>query len=74
MTIEVKDSCTVITGADDIGKFRILAIRGTLKLELKGIKMIRGRSAFARIKEEFGLKGRNQAVYDAFCKMHGLEP
>lgn len=40
-----------------------------LKLELIGMKR-RGRSAYIVIKEQYGLKGNKQKVYDQFEKMH----
>ena len=55
--------------------FRLLQLKSALKLELIGITMWRGQSAYARIKEEFGLKGSKQKVFDQFeelLKINGV--
>jgi hypothetical protein len=49
---------------ESIAAFRILAMEKALKLELKGLKMSRGRSVYARVKDEFGFKGNRQKVLD----------
>lgn len=46
--------------------FRLLQLRSALKLELVGMKMWRGGSAYSRIKQEFKLKGNKQEVFDQF--------
>ena len=51
--------------------YRILALRGMLEMEMAGLRR-RGRSAFAVVKEEFGLRGNKERVYREFCKMHSL--
>jgi hypothetical protein len=58
----------VITGKENIANFRLITLRGALRLELRGMKR-RGRSAYAIIKEEFHLKGSKQKVYDQFDKI-----
>ena len=50
---------------DKIEMFRLLALRGALKLELKGMHR-RGRSIYSVIKSEFGFKGSKQRVLDQF--------
>lgn len=57
----------MVTGKDDIQKFRVLTMRQGLKLELKGMKMSRGRSCYSLVKEQFGFKGNKQKVYDQLC-------
>jgi hypothetical protein len=55
--------------------FRLLQLKSALKLELIGIKMWRGQSAYARIKEEFKLRGSKQKVFDQFeelLKLNGV--
>ena len=37
-----------------------------LKLELIGMKLSRGRTCYSIIKQEYGLKGNKQSVYDQF--------
>lgn len=52
----------------ETSKAQILARKHALKLELKGIKR-RGRSVYAIVKEEHGLKGNKQSVYDQYCQI-----
>ena len=44
-----------------INIFRLLALRGALKLEIVGMKK-RGQSAYSIIKQEFGFKGSKEKV------------
>ncbi len=46
---------------DKINMFRLLSLKGALKLEMVGMKR-RGRSAYAIIKDEFGFKGNREKV------------
>lgn len=46
--------------------FRLLQLKSALKLELIGMKMWRGGSAYSRVKQEFKLKGNKQKVFDQF--------
>jgi hypothetical protein len=61
-----ESSMTVITGAKNIAMYRLLTLRSALKLEIVGLKASRGRSAYALIKREFGLKGSKQRVLEQF--------
>lgn len=64
MSIEIMPGGgTLITG-DSIPVYRLLVLRGALRLELAGMK--RGGSVFALVKREFGLKGDRAAVFAAF--------
>lgn len=56
---------TMLTTPEEISAARLITLRGALKLELLGMKR-RGRSAYSIIKDEFGLKGNKQKVYDQF--------
>lgn len=51
---------TIITG-ESIPLFRVLALRGALRLEAAGMHR-RGRSVFSIVKEEFGFKGNKARV------------
>ena len=55
---------TMITDRTSINNFRILTLVKGLKLELLGMKRSRGKSCYQLLKEEFGLKGSKQKVYD----------
>ena len=50
---------------DKIEMFRLLALRGALKLELVGMCR-RGASAYSVIKRDYGFKGNKQRVLDQF--------
>ena len=49
--------------------YQMLALRSALKLEMVGIKMSRGRTAYSSIKQMFNLKGSRQKVLDTFNEM-----
>lgn len=51
---------STITG-DNIHKFRFLALKGALKLEIMGMKK-RGRSAYSILKSEYGFSGSKKNV------------
>jgi hypothetical protein len=59
----------MITGEENIALFRMLTLKQALKLELIGLKMSRGTSAYAIIKREFNLKGSKQKVYDQYVSI-----
>jgi len=52
-----------------ISGYRLLMLASALKLETKGIYPIKGCSAYAQIKKEFGLRGSKQKVLDQFNQM-----
>ena len=56
---------TVLTGKEQIAGARLLTLRSGLSLELKGMTR-HGRSCYSIIKQEFGLHGNKQSVYDQF--------
>jgi hypothetical protein len=49
--------------------FHLLRLKGMLKLETKGMKISRGKSAYTMVKEMTGLKGNKQKVYDAYVEL-----
>ena len=61
MAIETFDGGTVITGPE-IELWRLLALKGALKLEILGMKHSSGKSVSARLKKEFGFKDSKQRV------------
>lgn len=65
MAIEQHNWGTVFTGAD-VNAFALLTLRSALGLELKGISVRRGFSAYATVKKRYGFRGSKQAVYDQF--------
>ena len=58
----------MITG-NSIDVYRMCTLRSALKLELRGLKMSRGRTAYSIIKSEFGLKGSKESVYTQMCEL-----
>jgi hypothetical protein len=58
----------MITGAENIDMFRLVVLKNALKLEMLGMKR-RGRSTYSIVKEEFGLKGSKQKVYDQLVEI-----
>lgn len=69
MPVQVTEGATIITGAS-ISMYRLLVLKRAMMFELKtGCKLMRGRSVFAVVKDEFGLKGSKQKVCEDFCAM-----
>jgi hypothetical protein len=58
----------MIDTPEGIEAYRILALKGALKLEIAGMKG-RGRSAYSILKSEFGFKGSRQSVLDQLQKI-----
>ena len=58
----------MITNPEDIDLYTVKAKRVALVLEMKGMKR-RGRSAYSIIKEEFGLKGNRQKVFEQLTEI-----
>ena len=46
--------------------YQMLVLRSALKLEIMGLKMSKGRTAYSSIKHLFNLKGNRQKVLDTF--------
>ena len=58
----------LITGKENIDYFRLRTLHKMLKLETLGMTR-RGQSAYAIIKQETGLKGSKQKVYDQLTEL-----
>jgi len=58
----------LITGKENIDAFRLRTLHKMLKLETLGMTR-RGQSAYAIIKQETGLKGSKQKVYDQLTEI-----
>jgi hypothetical protein len=59
---------------EKIQAFRLLALKGALGLEAKGLKR-RGRSALSTVKAEFNLKGTAKTVlpkFEAILRQRGI--
>lgn len=59
------DGSMVFTGTDT-DRFRLLVLKGALRLEVAGMSVSRGRTAYARVKDEFGFKGSKKSVFQQF--------
>ena len=58
----------IIDNPEDIDLYSIMTKRSALVMEMKGMKR-RGRSAYSIIKEEFGLKGSKQRVFEQLTEI-----
>jgi hypothetical protein len=47
---------------EKIDFFRLASLKGALKMECAGLRMSRGRSAYATCKADYGLKGNKAKV------------
>jgi hypothetical protein len=56
----------MITKPEQIELWQMLVLRSALKLEMLGLKISRGRTAYSEIKHIFNLKGNRQKVLDIF--------
>ena len=58
---------------NNIDLYRLCTLKSALKLEILGMER-RGQSVYSIIKEEFGLKGNKQRVFEQFsAKVEALE-
>ena len=56
----------IIDKPEQIELYQMLALRQALKLEMMGLKMSKGKTAYSAIKQMFNLKGNRQKVLDTF--------
>ena len=56
----------IIDKPEQIELYQMLVLRSALKLEMLGMKMSRGKTAYSAIKHLFNLKGNRQKVLDIF--------
>jgi hypothetical protein len=61
MAVEVTNGATIITG-EHVQLYALLALKSALNLEIKGLRMSRGISAYATAKTRYGFKGNKQKV------------
>ena len=59
----------IIDRPEQIELYRMLVLEKMLRLEILGLKMSRGKTAYSAIKEEYNLKGSKQRVWDTFKLM-----
>ena len=63
------DKVQVYDTPEAINAYRNQVLLRGLQAEVRGMKLTRGRSCYAVIKEQFGLKGNKQKVLDQFTKL-----
>jgi hypothetical protein len=68
MTVETFKGGFVVTD-DSIQLFRQRTLLRALQLEVKGMKISRGASAYSIIKKEYDLKGSKQKVLEQFERL-----
>ena len=56
----------IIDKPEQIDMYQLLVLRKALELEMKGLRMSRGRTAYSSIKKEYNLKGSRQKILDTF--------
>jgi len=61
----------ILNTPEQINHFRNLTLLSMLKLEIKGLKMSRGKTAYSIIKAQFGIKGSKTAVYNQLAEALG---
>lgn len=59
----------ILNTPSQIEAFRLRTLLRGLKLETLGMKMSRGASCYSIIKQDFGLTGSKQKVYDQFKQL-----
>jgi hypothetical protein len=69
------DGTVIFEGAAETNAYRLLVLKGALKLEILGLKRSRRPSVLSIVKREFGLKGNAQSVlaqYEALLRERGI--
>lgn len=61
---------TLITGEDNIERFRLITLRGALRLEMKGLKRSKG-SVSHILKESYGITGSKKKQLEALNHLLG---
>lgn len=67
--IEHSAGGTGFIGPSAVNIFRMITLAHGLRMEIKGLRMTRGRTCYAIIKSEYGLRGRKQKVLDQFLPL-----
>lgn len=48
--------------------FVLLSLKGRLKLEILGMKVSKGKTAYSQVKTIFGFRGNKTRVYNQLCE------
>ena len=55
-------NASVLTTPAQIATYRLAALRTGLRLELKGMRVSKGPTAYSILRKEYGYKGKREAV------------
>ena len=66
MTVQTFENGGYVVTGNSVPVFRLLTLHKALKIEMHGMRMSRGPSAYTMIKKEFNLKGSKAKVLTAF--------
>ena len=66
MTVQTSENGGYVVTGNSVPVFRLLTLHKALKIELHGMRLSRGPSAYSIIKNEFNLKGSKAKVLAAF--------
>ena len=66
MTAQTFENGSYVVTGHSVPLYRLLTLHKALKLELNGMRISRGPSAYSIIKKEFDLKGSKAKVLTAF--------
>jgi len=64
--IEHGEGGTGFIGPSAVNIFRMITLANGLKMEIKGLRMTRGRTCYSIIKSEYGLRGNKARVLAQF--------
>jgi hypothetical protein len=53
---------TALTTPEQIATYRLAALRTALRLELKGMRVSKGPTAYSILRSQYGYKGKREAV------------
>lgn len=68
--VEVNSTGSVAyVGKEGVNVFRMIVLANGLKAEVRGMRMSRGRTCYAVIKQEFGLRGNKARVLAQFLPL-----
>lgn len=74
ITVDKVSGAILIDGKESVDRYRLHVLRSGLKLEIKGLRMSRGRSCYAIIKG-LGYKGsREKVLADFSAYLDSLPP
>ena len=55
-------NASVLTTPEQIATYRLAALRTALRLELKGMRVSKGPTAYSILRSQYGYKGKREAV------------